>query len=186
MTTNDLEKTLRLLGKATTADDAPADRLDPETASLREAWLAFGELLEAVQPGDCPNFHVNENETVPFGAHARPRRQRLLAAGLLAASLLVGAVTVWMLYGARQENPAAEPEQMAATNRQDAPSTQARAKNASTADEPQWDDSLDEQFAHVGWQMACVRQNQLFRTDAFGMVQYRMEQFRQTIQTDSL
>ena len=35
-------------------------------------------------------------------------------------------------------------------------------RRPATADEPQWDDSLDEQFAQVGWQMLCVQQNQFF------------------------
>jgi len=194
---NDLERTVRLLEDATAAGDAPADQLDPETASLREAWLAFGEMLEAAQPtmGLPENSCLRETPLHCNGgalrrstpSHARPRRQRLLATGLLAASLLIGVATVWMLRSAnRQDNPMPTTEPQASTHRHVAPSTQTHAKSESAADEPQWDDSLDEQFEQVSWQMTCVRQNQFFRTDAFGIVQYQVEQFRQAIQTDSL
>jgi len=195
--TNDLKRTVRALEEATAAGDAPADRLDPQTASLREAWLAFGEMLEAAQPPVCISLLspgeeptsstlLLEEKSSVRALHTRRRWQRLLATGLLAASLLIGVATVWVLRSAdRQENPTAEPRQIASTNPKVDPSTQAHTK-AVPADEPQWDDSFDEQFAQVGWQMTCVRQNQFFRTDAFGIVQYRVEQFRQAIQTDSL
>ena len=117
---------------------------------------------------------------------AWPRWPRLLAAGLLAASLLIGVAMVWMQHVANQKkNGATAVEQIAVTHPKVAPSPNANTKKAPTADAPQWDDSLDEQFAQVGWQMLCVRENETFRTDAFGQAQYRMEQFRQTIEADS-
>jgi hypothetical protein len=182
---NNLGKMQRLLEEATAAGDAPADKLDPETAPLREAWLAFGEMIEAAQPPSV-NYPLPLEEGPGVRTVHSHSRRRLLAAGL-AASLLAGLVTVWMLYGPnRQENPAPTTETMAATDRPVASSVHENAKSEATADEPQWDDKLDEQFAQVGWQMTCVRQNQTFRTDAFGLVQYRVEQFSKAIQADSL
>ncbi|MFZ1936189.1 MAG: hypothetical protein WCB27_14965 [Thermoguttaceae bacterium] len=186
---DDLETARRVLEEATAADDRPAERLDAETASLREAWLAFGAMLEAAQP---PAFvsplPLGEEPGVRAApSRIRSRRRRLLAAGLLAASLLVAAATIWTLRTAnRQDNPADVPKQMAKTNQQGVPLPRVNAKGGSTADEPKWDDSLDEQFEQLGWQMLCIQENQAFRTDAFGQAQYRLEQLRETIQADSL
>jgi hypothetical protein len=186
---DDLETARRVLEEATAGDDRPAEQLDAETASLREAWLAFGEMLEAAQP---PAFISPLPLGVGPGVRAAPSRirryrWRLLAAGLLAASLLIAAATIWMLSSAnRQNNPAGEPKQMAKTNQQGVPSPRVNAKGGSTADVLKWDDSLDEQFEQLGWQMLCIQENQAFRTDAFGQAQYRLEQLRETIQADSL
>ena len=57
---DDVEQIQRLLEKATDAGSAPPDALDPETASLREAWLAFGQMLETASP---PAF----NSPLPLG-----------------------------------------------------------------------------------------------------------------------
>ena len=194
---NDLETSLRVLEDATAAGDRPTGQLDAETASLREGWLAFGEMLEAAQPatplaeGFCRREappHCNAGALVKATpSRARRRWQHLLAAGLLAASLLAAATAIWMLSGGnRQGNPTDAPKQMASTKQQAAPSQKARAKAASTTESPQWDDSLDEQIEQVNWQMLCVRGNEAFRTDAFGQAQYRLERLRETIQADSL
>ena len=78
------------------------------------------------------------------------------------------------------------PDKIASNNRQFAPSKQIPTKTTAAADEPKWDDSLDEQFTRVGWQMLCIQQNQSFRTDAFGIVEYQLQQFSQAIQADKL
>jgi hypothetical protein len=192
---DDLETSLRSLDEATAADGRSSELLDPETASLREAWLAFGEMLEVAQPANFVSPLPTNLRSVPgegpgvraAPSHNRLRWPRLLAAGVLAASLLVPVATIWMLTAAnRQNKPSETPQQMVADNHKTAPSQKARAKSVSTTDEPKWDDSLDEQFKQVGWQMLCVRRNQTFRTDAFGQAQYRLEQFRAAIEAESL
>ena len=57
----DLEKLQRLLEQATAAEDVSADELDPEAASLREAWIGFGQLLEAAQPPTVRQFNCRTN-----------------------------------------------------------------------------------------------------------------------------
>ena len=192
---NDLETSLRSLDQATAAGDKPSERLDPETASLREAWLAFGEMLEAAQPPSFASPLPTNLRSVPGegpgvrAAFSRRRRHwpRLLAAGLLAASLLIAVAAIWTTSAAsRRDNPDGTRQQTVSNNRRAAPLQKSRAKSVSTADAPQWDDSLDEQFEQVGWQMLCVQENQAFRTDAFGQAQYRLEQFREAVQADSL
>jgi hypothetical protein len=196
--TNDLETSLRTLEEATAAGDPPVDRLDPETASLREAWLALGEILEAAQPsasgtvrfpGEKPIVSVRllEERANARAAYVQWRWRSLSAAALLAAAVLVGVATVWTLFGASgQDSVITGPKETASTDHKVTPSTRAHCNVKSATDEPQWDDSLDEQIEQVQWQMLCVRENQTFRTDAFGRAQYRLEQFRETIQADSL
>jgi hypothetical protein len=185
---NDIETMQRSLEEATAARDAPADgdvladALDPETASLREAWLAFGQMLETASSQAAPT--IDHWGTLP---PARRWQWRLPAAALLAASVLVAIAAAWMLHNTLWQGTAAvAPEKTVAANHEIAPSKQARAQTPPATDEPQWDDSLDEQFAQVGWQMLCIRQNQFFRTDAFGIVQYQLDQLSRAIQTDSL
>jgi hypothetical protein len=205
--TNDLENTLRSLEQATAAD-APADRLDAETASLREAWLAFGQVLEAAQPPaqtaiDFPpdkltisprptNLRSAPGEAVRVkGAtpHTRFPSRRLLASGLLAASLLVAVAAAWTLYRHSFNGLPSVPsttEQQASNTHQLAPRAKAPSKGPSTVEVPQWDDSLDEQFQQVNWQMLCVQNNRALKNDAVELFQYQMEQFRESVQTDSL
>jgi hypothetical protein len=186
---DDVETDLRLLEQATAAHNEPAERLDPETASLREAWLAFGEMLEARQPADSVSpLLPGEGPGVRAASLRRRRRwQRLLAAGVLAASLLVAMATIWMLSNTNdRDKPAITPTQMAGTKDPVAPSQKAQPKTVAAADTPQWDDSFDEKLEQVRWQMLCVQENQTFRTDAFGQAQYRLEQLSETIQADSL
>jgi hypothetical protein len=184
---DDVETDLRSLEEATAAGDDPAERLDPETASLREAWLTFGELLEAAQPRDFSAARLAEVRADMRIARMRRRWQRLLAAGLLAASLLVAIATIWMLSNTNdRDKPTVTPTQMAGTKDPVAPSQKAQPKSVAAADTPQWDDAFDEKVEQVRWQMFCVQENQTFRTDAFGQAQYRLEQLSETIQADSL
>jgi hypothetical protein len=199
--TNKLETELRVLDQATAAGDAPADRFDEETASLREAWLAFGQMLETVQPPTAPAVRLPaERPTTNTPLHpgkgpgmrdvllsTRPHWRRLLATGLLAASLVIGIGILWMLYGAnRQQNLAPGPEQPSMANRQTVPAPRVNNKQPATDAEPQWDDALDNQFEQVGWQMLCVQENQTLRTGEVEVLQYQMEKFRETIQADTL
>ena len=208
----DHEKLQRMLEQATAAEGAREDDLDPQAASLREAWLSLGHLLEAAQPAsyDVPlPFAEDGPKCSPLraptegwsgegqekcsplpsgeGQGVRARRWFLPAAGLLAASLLIGVMTAWMLRDAnRQEGSTPVPEQIASTSRQATSLAHEQPQTALAVNGPQWDDSFDEQLAQVGQQMAYAGNDQFSGTDAFGLVQYRMEQFRQEVQADSL
>lgn len=171
------------------------EQLDPETATLREAWLALGEILEAAQPRQPVEIrhrretprHCNGEAVQGAASRKQLRWSRLLAGAALAASLLVVATVIWAIGGGnRQTDPGQSPQQMAAKSHRNPPSQKTIAKSVPPADVPQWDDSFDEQFAQLSWQMLCVQESQVFRTDAFGQAQYRLEQLRETIQADSL
>jgi hypothetical protein len=196
----DYDKLRRLLEQATDDEDAPADELDPEAASLREAWLGFGRLLDAAQPPayDSPLRLGEWQQVSPLplgegqGVRAVLRRRRVhrwlvSTAALVAASLLIGIMVTWApptTDRAKSASPAAP--QTTAINVPSATLVQQQRQAAKTAAEPQWDDSLDEQIAQIGEQVATARENQLSATDDFASMQYRIEQFRQEVQADSL
>jgi hypothetical protein len=192
---DDIEALQRSLERATASGntpgdgDSPADALDPETASLREAWLAFGQMLESATPHTVTSPLLLGEGTGVRAARSRTfvHRRSLPKIALLAASILVVVAATWIVGNAlRQTGSGAAPEKAVAVKGSDVPSHRTRVQTPVAADEPQWDDSLDEQFAQVGWQMLCIRQNRLFRTDAFGMVEYHVEQLSEAIQADKL
>jgi len=179
---DDLERMQRSLERATAAKDAPQADLDPQTASLREAWLTFGQLLEAAQP--ATELPLDRWMTTP---PARKRRWLLPVAAVLAASLLIGVVTTWMLRATnRPQGPGPAPEQTVATSNHVAAPTPEQPTAAPAVNGSQWDDSLDEQLAQAGRQVAYAQQDQFPGADAFGLVQYRIEQVRAEVQADKL
>jgi hypothetical protein len=191
---DDIESMQEALEKVTAAGDSPGGDLDSEVASLRETWLAFGQMLEAVpSPAIVSSFPTGlrsaTGEGVGVGgAGVRANRRLLAAAVLLATSLLIAVATAWTLRNSQQEGDlVAVPGNAVAVNKGAGVPGQAHGRKSAAADGPQWDDSqLDEQFDQVGWQMLCIRQNQLFRTDAFGVVEYQLQQFGRAIQGDAL
>jgi hypothetical protein len=177
---DELEKSQRLLEAVTAAGETPADALDPEAASLREAWLAFGDLLESAQVSPHP---LREGQRVRAVRLPTQRRWLLPMAGALAASLLICIATAWMLRDTIRHNAAAPaPSQTASVGHH----AVTPSKAAASTDSPQWDDSLDEQFSQLDQQMTSVRENQLSSTDDFAVMQYRIDQFRQEVQADTL
>ena len=107
---------------------------------------------------------------------------------MLAASLLVGVVAVWMLRATNQpQSPSPAPEQTAATSNHGASPTREQPAAAPAVEGSEWDDSLDEQLAQAGQQVAYAQQDQFFPgADAFGLVQYQIEQVRAEVQADKL
>jgi hypothetical protein len=191
----DLDKLQRLLEQATAAEGTSKDDLDPEAASLREAWIRFGQLLETAQPATYYSPLLTNLRSVPgegqgvraVRSRVRSHRRLLSAAALLAASLLIGVLTIWTPRETDQsKNPSPAQQQTAAIKAGDATLVQQNHPTAPTANEPQWDDSLDEQVARLGQRVASAKQNQFAGTDDFASMQYRIEQFRQEVQADPL
>jgi hypothetical protein len=182
----------RMLEKATDAGDVSPDELDPESASLRDAWLAFGQMLDTAQPDS--NVPLLPEKAPIYASLLREEKRtrqssavlswHVRAASLLAVSLLIAVATAWMLRSpGPQANPNAEPPKTASTD--PVPAKQPHSRTLAKADGQQWDDSLDERVAQVGWQMLCIQQNQTLRTDAIGIVEYKLGQLSKAIQSDS-
>ncbi len=81
----------RQLEKATAPGDVQPGQLDPETARFREAWTAFGRLLETAQPRQAPPL-ARLKQRPP----SRSRHRLLAVAVALAASLLLCAAATWI------------------------------------------------------------------------------------------
>ncbi len=186
----DLDKLQRLLEQATAAEGASEDDLNPQTGSLREAWIEFGRLLEAAQPATYYSpLPLGERAGVrAVPRHVARRRRRLLsAAALLAASLFIGVLTAWTLRETEQSmNPSPAQQQTAATKAGDATLVQQNHTAAPTANGPQWDDSLDEQIAQVGRQVIYAQQDLYAGADACGLVQYQMERIQRDLEGNEL
>ncbi len=178
----ELKKLERLLERATAAEDAPAKDPDPEAASLREAWIAFGRLLETAEPSAEASFASR-----PLPPPKRSYRRWWPAVGILAASLLICAVAMWRLQTTSRPDNAASSSDLFATTRL-VPSVPARkAQEPKTnANEPQWDDSFDEQVAQFGRQVIDVQQGSYAWTDNGGVVQSKIEQIQKDFQDNSL
>jgi hypothetical protein len=162
-----LDKLERMLEQATAAQGQAQDGLDPEAASLGEAWIAFGRLLEAAEAPVEP--------AIGHWAMPRPtpgRRWLLPAAALLAASLLIGIATTWTF---RSTIAPSSPVGQVAKLPPPTPATG-----------PQWDDSWDEQIAQVGRNVIYAQQDLYAGPDPLGAVQYGIEQMQQDVEGSKL
>ena len=100
----------RMLEAATAADpplagSAPADEYDAETASLREAWLALGQLVRAADESLPPAPKITPSRSAAAAAVSPRKRPQARWAGLTAAAaatLLIALVCGWWIhrYGA--------------------------------------------------------------------------------------
>jgi len=184
----DLDELQRLLERATADKGASDDKLDPQTESLREAWIAFGRLLEAAEtPLQRPPVPWAEKPKVRAISSGKLRRWHLSVAAVLAASLLLSVTTVWMLHGTNgQKTATSPPTQTTLANRQLTPPANAQSQAATTTGESQWDDSLDEQVSRFDQEVSSAREGRLFETDAFALMEDRIERVRQEVQADTL
>jgi hypothetical protein len=176
---DDINAIERSLEKATAAKREFGEVLAPETASLRETWLMFGQMLDAAAPTESPV--IVRRKIFPPSR----RRWRLYTFVLVAASLFAAIAAVSMMRERLSTSDSIRTRDHGiAVQPQGTPSQPARAVAKASSEEPQWNDSLDDQFAQIDWTMACIQQNQLFRTDAFGVVEYQIERLGQAIQAD--
>jgi hypothetical protein len=160
------------LERVTAASDAPQQDLEPDAESLRQAWLTFGRLLEAVQ--SPPAAPLEQWRPPPAS-----RRWPLAAAAALAASLLVAASLYWMSGGEGTSGPV-----LPATNRLAA--TDGVKPSASADDGLQWDDSLDRQIAQAGEGVALAQSELSHAFGEIDFVRYGIQQTRQDLENSKL
>ena len=170
---NDETKNLqRQLEEATAAADAVDASLDAETASLRESWLAFGELLDTAAE---PTVEPPEMPRLPRRAVV-PRRWLVVSAALV-ASLLIAISLIISAMG---------PEQTAKPEIDAPPQVDPPSRAELVADELQWDDTLDEQIALAGWRMVHV-QGDCYQLDgSFSILRDGIEQMEEDMDKSTL
>jgi hypothetical protein len=172
-----------------TAPECPSDALlDTETASLRDGWLALGELLQAVQPA----------LEGPLALREPPRRRswrRLRLAGIaaVAASLLVGVTLAgkWMRAG-RPNGPAllsaTSPSETDPANVDPSGIASSQRQATASSDDLDWDwhDPLDQQIALAAEEVVRIQQDWDCLDDAFGPLYRGLEQMEQDLDESTL
>jgi hypothetical protein len=200
---DEMSKLERTLQRATAlqgvkgAQSAPQSEADPQEATLREAWLAFGRLLDAAAASAPPQRPLTLPECPRAVSRAARRRRRLWATVsiVVAASLLIVAVAVETSKRAAQKPIASRPPQktipasaaVLPAPAKTKPSAGASAlaadvhQSASLAKTSSWDDAVDTQITQVGRQMALVEQDWRAQADSLDMVQYRLKSVEQEV-----
>ena len=191
-----------MLEEATAANASVAGRAeqgDAETASLREAWLAFGQLIRAADDS-LPAMPSIAASIVP----QKPRRRRWIGLIAAVAAALLVAVTFgrWIHRDGKPGNngPSVAQAEKATSEQPKAgafnPEPTATAKTAPTAtnsgwkpsmtNTATWDDPLETQIATVSQQISNVEQNWQHRVDDVDLVQYRIDEVSDSLQNDKL
>jgi hypothetical protein len=178
---DDLQELERSLERATASTGPPESDMDPQTAALREAWAVWGRLLEAAE---TPQEPLLVRWTPP---RSIKRRWLPVAAGLSAALVTIGAATVWIALAARPPaDSLPSPETAASTGQPGALAAATQPQSAPTASEAPWDDTVDEELAHVGQKLIRAQQDWHARTDAFDLVWSRLERIHAEVETGQL
>jgi len=172
----------RQMEQATAPAERPGGPMDEETASLGEAWLAFGQLLEAAQPSAGlarPMPHAS-----PPPARSRWSLPKVLA---LAASLLVAIAVAWKVRGSKPSpDPAGPSGQVAGVEpRQSAPAN-GQSPSVPPQTELAWNDTLDNEIALAGQAVMSVREDRLGLAGAASSVEYGLQQLEKDIQDSPL
>lgn len=185
----ELQRRLELATAAECPPDASLDTetasLDGETESLREGWLALGQLLEAAQPAlDRP---------LKLQRPAPKRASRWSKAAAMAASLVIGVTLAWSLIAKMAVDPTQPGREIAVEG--DDSKTQQPAPNdieaediepSDPSDELDWDDSLDDRIALVSQEIIRVQGDWYCLDDAFGPLRDGIDQIEQEIEDDTL
>ena len=163
------------LERATAAECLPQESLEPETASLREGWLALGQLIETAQPAlDRP---------LPLRRAGPKKTLRWRKAVAMAASLAIGVALAWGLTAKYAADPTQPAREMAAASG-------VSEKNVIAQVDPiaelEWDDSLDDQIAMVGWEIIQVQGDRYCLDDAFRPLWESIDRMEQEIENSTL
>ncbi len=213
------QETLRLkqLLEEVTAADTPsagdaaqrpdtAEVRDAEGESLREAWLAFAQLIRAADASLPAIALATPQMATPLGPQKLHRRRWLALIAAAAAMLLVAVTFGWRTRGvnvspAKRGSETSAPK--AATNpahvaKQERPETARQAETAITgqptheqptavaAKASTWDDPLDTQIVAVSEEIRGVQQNWEHGVDDVDLVRYRMDEVSNSLQNDTL
>jgi len=197
---DDLTGLEQMLEQTTAPSDAPQRDLDPESESLREAWLAFGRLLQAAQPRDS----VPLGDSVPLlrRSSARQNRHSLLGSrqavahaskkyGLVAAALAASLLIALNVF--RTWNGPATPAGVVPTAGNVAAAKGAKPSTAlaqtpapPAANDLRWDDSFDQQIAEAGQEMTLAQSDLAHAVDAGDLLRYQLRQTEQDFEKSKL
>ncbi|MHB1036597.1 MAG: hypothetical protein ACYC35_17815 [Pirellulales bacterium] len=167
------------LTRATALAGSPDASLDEQTASLREAWLAFGQLLETAQSA--------ADRPVRLAVTAPRRRRRIERAVLaLAACLLIAASALWVVQAVRRSLDSGLPDAIVAENQSERTVPGTKVQGASPEADLAWEDPLDSEIIQAGQAVLSVREDVLGLADASHSVEYGLQQVDKEIQNEPL
>ncbi|HUT89086.1 MAG TPA: hypothetical protein VMY37_06305 [Thermoguttaceae bacterium] len=183
---DELDRLQRQLERATASECSTDGSLDAETASLREGWVALGELLEAAEPSREQPLELRE----PLKPGRRTGRK---VAGIvaLAASLLVGVTLAGKWIRANRpgrpatRSDASLAEIVQADGEQFNPDA-GQLETASLADWVDWDDPLDQQIASVAQEVVRIQQDWDQVDGAFGPLYSGLEEMAEELDESPL
>jgi hypothetical protein len=196
------ERLQRMLDEVTSDRHRDVSRNEPEAAGLREAWLAFGRLLEAAEAAQGGSWNPESIRREELRKTVVARRSRHFGAMAAAAAALVVALGLswWLTRGGRPNGnggPAVvhndvKPDQP----QQVAPNVPAPAvvhnepnrpkQEGAVAKSSAWDDPIDTQITAVSQQIDSVRQTWQHRVDDADLVQYRIDDVSAGLSKDAL
>jgi len=193
---DELDKLQRQLEEATAPESEGHVPPNEETASLREGWLALGRLLETAQPVEEPF------ERRPVVRKTQGSGGAMAVVATLAASLLIGVTTAWLLIGNARpgglnvvdgvaatgdgqervaeplpEKPAVQPERALAV---------APPSEKMVVDPLAWDDSFDDQLALVGEEVIRMEEDWYDLDGPFEPILDGMEQMERDFEDHTL
>ena len=195
----DIKKIEEQLEKATAPGESIDAALDAETKSLREGWLALGQLIEAAQPPSAGRPELQyPTQPAPLQRRKSAAPKTLFALAALAVSLLVAALLTWSLFdgsglNGRQDQQIVQDEQI----EKQSPSTTEKApptaivkdeqeQTDSAGDALDWDAPLDTEIAAAGQEMLRIRSDWYASDDTSSAIYYRMQQMRQDLSDNTL
>jgi hypothetical protein len=153
--------------------------LDEETAELREGWQTLGELLEAAYPAEETALVTLPAEVV----EAPTRRHRGWSVALsVAASLAVVIGGAWYLDG---QSGIESQRQIAKTGTEQQPLAPLTASRVDASNELVWNDTLDEEIALVGDDVAWFQQRESDVDDELASVVHRVDEIDEALADDS-
>ena len=175
------------------AESSPDVLLDCQTASLREGWLIFGQLLEAAQPTPDEPLKLaafsSHGTMGPAATRRSPHAQGSRAVvSVVAASLLIGVTLMWSVLETTSSNLMVKPSKPVPPTAEDTESNVVQPQHAIELTEVdlQWDDPLDQQIARAGQELTRVEQDWYYVDDAFASVSYALEQTGEEIDDNTL
>ncbi len=172
----DIEKIEEQLEKATASGDTIDAGLDAEATSLREGWLALGQLIEAAQPSSAgPPELQYPTQAAPLQRRKLIGRKTLATLAVLAASLLVAAIVTLSLVEDQADAVKDRPQ-----------ITQVKRSTTDTDDVLAWDCSLDTEITAAGQEMLRIQADRYALDDTSSALYYRIQQMRQDLSDNTL
>lgn len=165
------------LERATSADPLVDEKLDEETARLREGWLALASLLEEAEAESQEPFRLVQK---PWEKRRSFQHWRLV--GVLAGSVVLFMI-VWNSLGS-SPGPDAKPSgrEMSAVEK----TAPAKVLVTEKIQDLAWDDALDESFARVAYQVIRVRHGWTTSTMDCDLLEFRVKQLQNEINHNTL